>query len=457
MMGAVNLPLLAEELRSVPQAAPHFLRAKSRDFFWFSPVLKAELEGKIADLVFVPETRAQLEQVASACARYRVPLTVRGGGTGNYGQAVPLKGGVVVDMTRFDRIVKVAPGFARFEAGCRLLNIDKDLRGSGWEMRFFPSTRRLATIGGFVAGGAGGIGSCTWGQLADPGAVIAAQVMTVETRPRMIELRNRDVLKVLHAYGINGILTEIEMPMAPQQPWAECIIAFPSLRAACSFGYALTAAEGIAKKLVSIHDAAIRPYFRRLGGYLPEGSAFAILMVNEPQLPTVEEMAGDHNGTVVFRRLADDAEAVAHEANSELPPLYEFTWNHTTLRAIKIDQAITYLQLRFPAGREVDLIDQLSTRFGDELIMHMEFQRRFGRVFVSSLPLVRFRSVERLNALISEIEAMDVQCSNPHTFKLEGAGWKRTDAPQAEFKRLADPYGVMNPGKLAAYAESADQ
>jgi FAD/FMN-containing dehydrogenase len=42
-----------------------------------------------------------------------------------------------------------------------------------------------------------------------------------------------------------------------------------------------------------------------------------------------------------------------------------------------------------------------------------------------------------------------VAVSNPHTFVLDNAGWKRVDAPQAEFKRMADPHGLMNPGKLA--------
>ncbi len=57
-----------------------------------------------------------------------------------------------------------------------------------WELRFHPSTRKQATIGGFIAGGAAGCGSCTWGQISDPGAVIALEVVTVEETPRVIEL-----------------------------------------------------------------------------------------------------------------------------------------------------------------------------------------------------------------------------------------------------------------------------
>ncbi len=175
-------------------------------------------------------------RVAAACARHRVPLTVRGGGTGNYGQAVPLEGGV---LSRPDRARPrgrgrgPAPG--RFEAGARLLDIDRALRDtpgpSGrWELRFHPSTRKQATIGGFIAGGAAGCGSCTWGQIADPGAVHAVEVVTVEETPRRIELNGRDILKVLHAYGVNGIITEVEVPLAPWQPWAERVVAFPSAR-----------------------------------------------------------------------------------------------------------------------------------------------------------------------------------------------------------------------------------
>jgi FAD/FMN-containing dehydrogenase len=49
------------------------------------------------------------------------------------------------------------------------------------------------------------------------------------------------------------------------------------------------------------------------------------------------------------------------------------------------------------------------------------------------------------------------QPSSPHTFVLNNAGWKRIDAPQPEFKRLADPYGLMNPGKLLGWEGEARQ
>jgi len=429
------------------------LRMRSRDFFWFSPILKETLEDKRAEIVAVPRHKADVMRVAAACAKHRVPLTVRGGGTGNYGQAVPLKGGVVLDMGKLDQVIWQRPGAGRFGAGARMLEIDRALAPAGHELRFHPSTRQHATIGGFVAGGAAGAGSCTWGQISDPGAVLAVEVVTVEEQPRVIELTGRDVLRVMHAYGVNGIITEVEVPLAPSHPWCERIAIFPTLSAAAHFAHTFTECDGIAKKLVTVHDPQVVPYLRRLAPYAESETAqppaMVIVMVSEPQADACELIVAEHGGKVTFRRNAEDARKVAFLETSGLQPLYEFTWNHTTLHAIRIDPTITYLQLRFPPANNLELVDWVAERFRDEVLLHLEFQRRFGKVTCSSLPLVRYTTPERLDAIMAELDAKGVAVSNPHTYVLDNAGWKRVDAPQAEFKRLADPHGLMNPGKLA--------
>src|SRR5580704_12813181 len=81
---------------------PRVVRLRSRDFFWYSPVLNEQLHGLSADIIAVPRNEQDVVTVARACARHRIPLTPRGGGTGNYGQAVPLEGGVLLDLTGLD-------------------------------------------------------------------------------------------------------------------------------------------------------------------------------------------------------------------------------------------------------------------------------------------------------------------------------------------------------------------
>ena len=65
-----------------------------------------------------------------------IPVTVRGAGTGNYGQAVPLYGGVVLDLARMDQIEEIQPeGVAVCQPGVRLGVLESEARKEGWELR----------------------------------------------------------------------------------------------------------------------------------------------------------------------------------------------------------------------------------------------------------------------------------------------------------------------------------
>ena len=88
---------------SVRRSMSAELRQKSRDFHWYSPVLTPQLQDCLADVVVQPRTEADIAAVVAAAVKHRIPLTVRGGGTGNYGQSVPLKGGVLDRHDRFQQ------------------------------------------------------------------------------------------------------------------------------------------------------------------------------------------------------------------------------------------------------------------------------------------------------------------------------------------------------------------
>ncbi|HME83948.1 MAG TPA: FAD-binding oxidoreductase, partial [Roseiarcus sp.] len=137
---------------------PVLVKQKSRDFYWYSPVLKRELEAVTADIVVSPVSEAEVAAVLKAAHRLRIPVTARGGGTGNYGQAMPLTGGVLLNLIDMNKILTIGTGRVVCEPGALIGDIDKATAASGQELRMFPSTRATATIAGFVAGGSGGIG-----------------------------------------------------------------------------------------------------------------------------------------------------------------------------------------------------------------------------------------------------------------------------------------------------------
>ena len=245
------------------------VRRRSRDFFWYSPILNEQLDGKSADLIVAPRNEADVVNIAAACARHRVPLTVRAGGTGNYGQAVPLDGGVLLDITALSAIEWVKPGIIRVGVGAKMNAIDAELQASGWELRMHPSTKRTATIGGFVAGGSGGIGSINYGGLREPGNILAARIVTLEESPRIIELRGDAAQKINRAYGTTGIITALEMPLAPVWTWIDVVVVFDDFMDAVAFGYEAALADGIVKKLLAPVTSPIPEYFGALQTALP--------------------------------------------------------------------------------------------------------------------------------------------------------------------------------------------
>jgi FAD/FMN-containing dehydrogenase len=423
---------------------PNVVRAKSKDFYWYSPVLKRTLADKVADLVVSPKSEEEVVRVVRACVAAKMPLTVRGAGTGNYGQAVPLAGGLVLDMTSMKAVKRLDSGMARVEAGVKLVDLDHEARRRGWEIRMFPSTKKTATAGGFIAGGSGGVGSITYGQLRDRGNVNALRVITMEAEPRALELRGDDVQKVNHAYGTNGIITELELPLGPAYPWIDSVVTFEDFMDAARFGQALGESDGITKKLITPMAWPVTTYFKRLTG-IPPSSHSVITMVAEPSIETFDALVRAHRGGLAYRAPSEDY--------GRTPPLYEYTWNHTTLRAIQTDPSITYLQCLYPAGRNLELIEHMYRHWGDEVMMHLEFIRSSGKVTCSGLPLVQFSTEARLHEIIRYHEEHGVGIANPHTCILEDGGRKVINREQLEFKRMVDPHGLLNPGKMRAWLE----
>jgi FAD/FMN-containing dehydrogenase len=430
---------------------PALVKQKSRDFFWYSPVLKRQLDHVTADLVVSPKSEAQVLETLAACHALGIPVTPRGTGTGNYGQAMPLSGGVLLDLSGFDQVLDIQPGRYVAQPGAIMARIDEKTRAhSGQELRLHPSTYQTASIGGFIAGGSGGVGSIKWGGLRDWGNIISLRVATMEASPRILELSGEDLHKVAHAYGTNGIVTQVEMPLAPAYNWIDVILGFGDLRAATEFANALGEQDGLALKNLAVVAAPIgHDYFLRHKKFLPRESHLVIAMAADFAVESLLAYARRTSGCDLLMR----SDRLSPEEAKGLPPGYELGWNHTTLRALRVDPAITYLQVLYPFPNQVELVTRIHERFGDEVLCHLEFVRFDGKVTCFGLPLVRFTTEERLEEIMAIHEEMGAPIFNPHRYTLEEGGMKQTDEAQLAFKREADPQGLLNPGKMIAWED----
>ncbi len=449
---AGDLPALLRELHDLrPDTGAEACARAAADYHWYSPVLAERLAGRVPQAVLRPRTQGEALRVLAACARHRVPLTVRGGGTGNYGQCVPLFGGVTLDVTALDRVLALEPGWARVEAGIGIHALNTAARAAGQQLCMWPSTERIATLGGFIAGGHSGIGSIRHGILADPGNVRRLKVATLEDPPRVLELEGADIQQAHHAYGSNGLLLEVEVALTPAVAWQQVITLFDDYQAVLRFGLAVgeaAVARGheIDVFQLSAVERRITPYYAGLRGRLEDADAM-FAQVSPATLPAYEQLARAMGGRTVVR--GTEAELLA----AGLPSVVECAYNHTTLEALKSDRSVTYLQVAYPAPLSAELVARQMARFGDEVLMHHEFSRAGGALVAFALPLVTYFDEAQLRALIDSFEADGCRIFDPHTWVLEDGGMKQVDEAQLAFKRLADPLGLMNPGKVRGWDE----
>ncbi|HEX4320144.1 MAG TPA: FAD-binding oxidoreductase [Acidobacteriaceae bacterium] len=429
--------------------APAVVERLSKDFYWYSPVLRRQLESKVGDVVVQPVNVEEVLAVARFAGDRGVPLTVRGAGTGNYGQCIPLHGGIILDLALMDKLEEItSDGVAVCQPGLRLGALETEARKQGWELRMYPSTLAKASIGGFLAGGSGGIGSVAHGGLRDFDTVRAFEVVTMEKEPRVVLHEGPAVHEILHAWGTNGILTRIWFALTPAVEWSQFTAAFESYEEGFLFAKSIAESGDWTKRLVTVFEWPIPSFFTPVKQIAALDKTLVLIMIAKSQLEALHEAVIGSKGEVTF--------AGSYTGPRTQPLLSDYTWNHTTLWAMKADPTWTYLQAGFSPAKCMEQFRLLRERFGSEILFHIEFMKNGERVVIpGAIPLVYFKSEERLNEIISYCREIGVFIANPHVNYLEDAGRYRTDNIQLKAKQKYDPRGLLNPGKMISFHPEA--
>ena len=432
------------------------LTSLSQDFNWYSPILKPQLTDLRADAIAQPGTVEELRAVIAACYQAGVAITARGGGTGNYGQCVPLHGGVVVDLVRLNRLIALADGVVRAEPGLRLGTLETAARAAGWEMRCMPSTWMKSTLGGFICGGSGGIGGIRWGGISAEDNVKSVTLLTCEASPQFIRLEERAAVPSFRTYGTTGIMVEIEMRLAPAIAYDQLAFSSANWETLLAWNDAAARRGTWRKRQVAQFQWPIPSYFKPLRKYFRDGEHVGFVLIDRGQAAEVIAAAETAGLACVFHQPLSDP--------PKPPFLSDYTWNHTTLWAIKSDPAITYLQSGFgPNFREQ--FAELERRFPGEILLHLEWlasdpKRSVGpdaspdSIIVCGIPLVRYRDEARLNEITACCTQIGIGLNNPHTFRVEESGRIQNLPAKLALKAQVDPRGLLNPGKMATFPVS---
>ena len=204
---------------------------------------------QIPMLVVLPDTVQQVQEVMRLCHRYQVPVVARGAATGLSGGALPRADGVLLSLTKFNRILEVDSlnRTATVQPGVRNLAISEAVAEQGFYYAPDPSSQIACTIGGNVAENAGGVHCLKYGLTVHN--VLQLKLVTVEgdlitIGSRALDAAGYDLMALLTgSEGMLGIVVEIVVRLLPSPERAQVMLAaFDSVdKAANSVGEIIAA------------------------------------------------------------------------------------------------------------------------------------------------------------------------------------------------------------------------
>jgi alkyldihydroxyacetonephosphate synthase len=164
------LTALEQALGAAVSTAPDRLDAFVADTYW--PALHAAAAGApIArpEIVVRPETEEAVAEVLAIADAHRTPVVPWGGGSGTQGGCLPIRGGIVIDMTALDEIVEVDERSLTVtaQAGVNGRRLEAELNERGLMLPHYPASVEWATVGGYIAARGSGVLSTRYGKIED--------------------------------------------------------------------------------------------------------------------------------------------------------------------------------------------------------------------------------------------------------------------------------------------------
>jgi len=214
------------------------------------------LSGPVEAVVF-PESPEDVSSLASLAYRLEFPIYPQGSASSLSGNAVPTRKGVVISFERMSRVkeVSLVDSVAVVEPGVRIEELNVQLAEAGYMFPVDPASQSVATVGGAIANGAGGMRGAKYGTMRD--WVNALEVVLVDDQGTRLRLGCRtvkcrqgyDLVRlVVGSEGTLALVTEATLRITPLPETVVTALAF------------FEGLEGLASAYVDLKSRRVQPY-----------------------------------------------------------------------------------------------------------------------------------------------------------------------------------------------------
>jgi glycolate oxidase len=421
-------------------------------------------QGHRPDVVVRPGDTAGVAAVARLCQQHRVPLVVRGAGTGYTGGAVPTHGGVVLSVERFNRILEIDPVnlTAVVEPAVITGDLQRAVEARGLYYPPDPASLEMSSIGGNVAECAGGPRAFKYGTTKRYVLALEAVLATgeiIHTGSKAVKnVVGYDLTQLLvGSEGTLAIITRITLRLLPYPPARATVsAAFGDIRSAVDAVTALVHLGVIPASVELIDGDSLRAVETHAGRAVAPGAS-ALLIVEADGVPAAVDEEIERassalfaSGAIAVTRAADDGEREALWAVRRQLSL--------ALRAtglIKINHDVVV-----PRGRVPELFDEVERLKAEHGLRIACFGHAGdGNIHVNLMlqpgdaaEMARAKTAER--ELFARVVALEGSISGEHGIgfaKMPYLGLELSSDEIALMRRVKqafDPAGILNPGKI---------
>jgi len=426
----------------------------------------ASLFSSLPEVVVTPKNTSQVVEVIRIASEKRIPVTPRGGGTGLCGGAVPVHGGIVIDLSGMSRILEV--GLDNFcvtvEAGITPERLNKELAKHGFFFPPSPGSKKMCTIGGMIATNAGGMHAVKYGVTRNfvlglkvvipPGEVLSlgGKVLKRCLGYDLIQL-------IVGSEGTLGVVTEAILRILPLPERSAVVVAYFKDGASAAKAVNAVLRQVIPSAIEILDERSIEAVNRYVPSLnLPKAGAVLYFEIDgseqevERQLEVIIDACRTHGGETEWT--SDPKEKERLLAGREIVGGAIMNVDRRRVRVYEAeDVCVPLAQL----PRFIEEVHRISERYGIPVCIygHAGDGNCHSGIMIDPTSQEEW---EKMRAMAREIYELAVRLGGNISGE-HGIGLLRADYMESihgsslrimrKIKEAFDPQGILNPGKMS--------
>ncbi|MBN2542596.1 FAD-binding oxidoreductase [bacterium] len=427
----------------------------------------ASVHHAMPQVVVKPGSIEEIREIARYANSEGIAIVARGAGSGMSGHAVPLKGGIVLDMKRMNHILEIKPEdmYCRVEPGVIDDDLNRALKPFGLTFPPSPASSRIATIGGEIGNNASGIRSVKYGATRDyvlgMKVVLAdGELVNLGARTR-VEAAGYQIHRLMvGSEGTLGIIVEATLKLIPL-PKFRClgVSTFDKLEDAGNAIADIISSGSEPSMLELMDDIAISAVNTTLNLGLPEVEAIIFFEADgkvkeavDFEIENMKTICEKHNGTITATSYDAKERTKYFSGRKKLFAALSKYKEGYACTSLADDMAVPYSKMAECARKIHDIAEKngvIMTAYGHcgSGVMHT-------KILMNPNDKEKWEGAQRaVEEIYNYVDSVGGVTSGEHGIAISKApAWKKARPDlmkvMSKIKKALDPNNILNPNKL---------